>query len=91
MRDFLKKKDQFLLDDVKATVTRVASDPNVPTDVSQRIAELWALYTEMKNAVESPRGTLQAFDAKAHELGDKHNRLVQALRQRLGLADEGGG
>jgi hypothetical protein len=88
LTDFIKKKDQYLADDLGATLARVAAHPSLTDDVRERLAALWEFYGEMKGGLDSFRGTLEAFDGRTRTWAEKHRQLVSFLRARLDISDE---
>jgi V8-like Glu-specific endopeptidase len=83
-----KREYLFKMDDVEACVSRVGSDNRLSDSVRQNLNRLWTTYTEMKDYVESPRGSLADFRTKWRDRTDEHKRVVEALRVALGVDNE---
>jgi hypothetical protein len=76
--------NQRLMPGLEAAVSTVSADPLVDPMVKDKLLELAATRTEMKDYLDRPRGTLMTFQNKRTELMDKHQRLGQLLRGLLG-------
>jgi hypothetical protein len=85
--EFLKKSNRALLDDVKARVPQLRTDKSLSPSARQLLTDLWALYTDVKDSVDNPRGALSSYAAKARDLEEQYNRLLESLKQTMGIED----
>ena len=71
---------------LEPAVAKVLADPLVDQLVKDKLGELSATCSEMKDYLDKPRGTLLTFQDKRTELIDKHRRLARLLRALLGAS-----
>jgi S1-C subfamily serine protease len=82
----LDEVDSALMSSVEKEAVKITGDKNLPDGMRERFVDLWTNYLELKSYVDNPRGSLITYQAKYHELSDRHNRFAGALK--LLLAEE---
>jgi S1-C subfamily serine protease len=83
-----KQLGDRLLAPVRASVKTVTSDEQLPESTREKMRELWAVFTEMKDYVDRPRGTPQAYANKSVVLWEQYKKLIESLRLMIGLDEK---
>ncbi len=77
-------RDRELAVGMAALEARVRNDVRLPLRTRQHLADLWAIYQEMKRQVARPQGP---FTTRTRELTARYRELVLALKNDLGVDD----
>jgi len=71
--------------DIVPVLRLVTADTNIPWGVRNQIRELWTNYNTVKQHVERPRGSVEAYRQSAEGLRRQHEQLMAALHLSLGV------
>jgi serine protease Do len=83
----LKQLEGNLLAPVQPALKAVTSDEQLPEATRGKLTDLWTVYTEMKEQIDNPRGTVQTFLDRTGELKGRHKKLVESLKLMTGVDD----
>ncbi len=81
----VRQFDDATIGKIEAVVNKLGADPNIADSVRQNFVAAWTNYKELQSYVGNPRGNVDSYRAKYHELSDNHHRLIESLKLLAGV------
>jgi len=76
--------DRVFVGEIRGSIPRILSDPNLPETTRKSMDKLLGAYTEMQEWIGEPKNANE-FQAKTGELSNRFNQQVKALQTSLGV------
>jgi hypothetical protein len=83
----LEQSHQEWVEELKDTVTQVGNNSLLEEAPRKQVLEMLTTYRDIKKHTQETSGSLQAYADRAHQLNDKYQLLIDALRAALHVDD----